>query len=252
MKFKEYISNNQVFLTSDLLKAVDNGNTANVLLQRALKSKKIIRIRRGLYVSNTGRFEQTQVDPYRIVGTIDPVAIVSFHSALEIYGVAHNQFFSVQFRTEVLRTPFDYAKVKYQPYHSSEKVNTQNFDSRSLGNIKVTTKEQTFVDCLSFPERAGGIEEVIRSLSLFPYLDLDELEVLLEQGNNSLAARAGWLLEAKKDTWRVKETTLESLKKRTFNGPFKLDKQAKENHGWSAEWNLCLPEDENKVRSWSQ
>lgn len=252
MKFTEYISKNQVFTTSELLRTVENPNTINILLQRALKSKKIFRIHRGLYVSKIGLFETTPVDPYNIVRAIDPLAIISFHSALENYGVAHNQFFRVQFRTDVLRTPFEYSNVEYQPYRSSGKIDTQNLDSRSFGDIKVTTREQTFVDCLSFPERAGGIEEVIRSLSLFPYLDFNQLEVLLKQGNNSLAARAGWLLETKKDPWRVKESTLESLKRRTFNGPFKLDKQAKKNQGWSTKWNLCLPESEEEVRTWSQ
>ncbi len=252
MKFTEYISKNQVFSTSELINTVDNPNTVNVLLQRALKSKRIVRIHRGLYVSKIGPFETMSVNPYSIIRALDPMAILSFHSALESYGVAHNQYFMVQFRTEVLRTPFEYDKVQYQPYRSSGHIDIQNLDNRPFGTIKVTTREQTFVDCLSFPERAGGIEEVIRSLSLFPYLDFNQLEVLLRQGNNSLAARAGWLLEAKKDSWRVNELTMESLKKRTFNGPFKLDKQAKENHGWSSKWNLCLPESEDEVRSWSQ
>lgn len=122
--------------------------------------------------------------------------------------------------------------------------------TRSYGAVAVTTREQTIADCLARPGRAGGIEEVLRSCSAFPYIDTDAIVGLLEDAPAALCARVGWLLEAKKDPWDVGDGTLEALESRLGRGPSKLDPRSEENRGWSARWRLYLPEEESEVSSW--
>lgn len=114
----------------------------------------------------------------------------------------------------------------------------------------VTTREQTIVDCLSHPDRCGGIEEALMSISLFPYVDAETLKELVSDKSASLAARTGWLLERKANKWRIPSDVLDEFEKMAKGGPFKLDKDSTESRGWSRRWRLCLPEKEEEVGEW--
>ena len=115
MKFTEYISTHQVFTTSSLMESMDSPSAAEEQLRLAVRTGKVERVRRGLLVSNQGRFEGVPVDPSAVVAALDGDAIVSYHSALELYGVAHNVSFSFQFRSDTTRRAFTFRGVAYEP-----------------------------------------------------------------------------------------------------------------------------------------
>lgn len=249
MKFKEYIASHQTFTTQDLY-AVAAKEVAHTQLRRAVKSGEVERVRRGVYVSKTGKYTGEVPDPFLIVGTADSEAVISYHSALVAHGVAHNIGFECLFRSEKVRSPFKYGSVRYAPYNLDDNPQTQVMHSNSYGVIKVTTREQTFVDCLTYTGRAGGVEETVRSCSAFPYLDVDALLQILGSAPIAVVARAGWLLEAKQADWGVDDKTLLSLEKRLGRGPSKLDPKSPKNRGWSLRWKLYLPETVEEVLSW--
>lgn len=249
MKFREYIETHQAFTAEDVY-AVATTATARTLLHRALKSGDIERARRGVYVSKTGKFRGEAPDPFLVATTADPDAVFSWHSALVAHGVAHNVGFECSFRSSAVRSSFEYGGIRYVPYNAGDAPLTQVMRARSYGAVAVTTREQTIADCLAHPGRAGGIEEVLRSCSAFPYIDADALVGLLEDAPAALCARAGWLLEAKKDDWGIDGGTLEILESRLGRGPSKLDPRSGENRGWSARWKLYLPEEESEASSW--
>ena len=62
---------------------------------------------------------------------------------------------------------------------------------RAFGSVLVTTREQTLFDCLNHPEREGGIEEAVRSLSAVPHLDAERAAALALADSASMAARTG-------------------------------------------------------------
>ena len=115
MKFTEYISTHQVFTTSSLMESMDSPSAAEEQLRLAVRTGKVERVRRGLLVSNQGRFEGVPVDPSAVVAALDGDAIVSYHSALELYGVAHNVSFSFRFRSDTTRRAFTFRGVAYEP-----------------------------------------------------------------------------------------------------------------------------------------
>ncbi|NHM16872.1 hypothetical protein GMI69_09480 [Eggerthellaceae bacterium zg-887] len=100
MKFTEYISTHQVFTTADLLAASDSAAAAEQQLGAAVQSGSVERVRRGLLVSNRGRFEGAAVDPYAVVSAADLDAVLCYHSALEAHGVAHNVSFECRFLSD--------------------------------------------------------------------------------------------------------------------------------------------------------
>lgn len=250
MRFKEYIASHQAFTTDDLY-ATAARETVRTQLRRALAAGDIERVRRGTYVSKTGKFLDEAPDPFLVARTVDPGAIISYHSALVAHGVAHNVGFECSFRSERVRTPFEYGGVRYVPFNTADNPHTQTMHSRFYGNITVTTREQTLADCLSHPSRAGGSEETVRACSAFPYLDVDDLVEILDGASAAVIARTGWLLEAKRQDWGVSDETLSALEGRLGRGPSKLDPSSRENRGWNRRWKLYLPENEEEVLSWT-
>ena len=249
MKFKDYIASHQAFTTEDIY-VIAAGEAAHTQLQRAVKSGEVERVRRGIYVSKTGRFTGETPDPFLVARTVDPEVVISYHSALVAHGVAHNVGFECSFRSAKVRSLFEYGGVRYIPYDLDDNPQTQTMHSKSYGTVSVTTREQTLVDCFTYPGRVGGVEEAVRSCSAFPYLDVNVLLETLGSAPATVVARTGWLLEAKQADWGVADETLLSLEARLGNGPSKLDPKAKENRGWSPRWKLYLPEMEEEVLSW--
>lgn len=251
MKFKEYIDRTHVFTVSQLAENCGiSDSSVKTTLRRAVFTGQIERARRGVYVSKSGRFAAAEVDPFELVSSIDPKAVISFHSALEAHGAAHNVGSVCQFRSASIKSAFEYSGVSYVPFPPANGIPTQSVRGRGGLRTVVTTREQTIVDCLSHPDRCGGIEEALMSISLFPYIDAEALKDLVSDKSASLAARAGWLLEQKAVKWRIPSDVLDELDEMAKGGPFKLDKDSTESRGWSRRWRLCLPEEEEEIGKW--
>lgn len=240
-----------MFTLEQMLAEVDlSKSSVQVTLKRAMDAQRLRRVRRSLYVSRAGTFAQKGVDAFELVATMDSSAVLSFHSALEAHGVAHNVSSTCRFRSARVRSSFQYEGMSYVPYALDPCVEAQRIRSRDGAQVLATTREQTVVDCLAYPDRSGGIEEVLMSLSLFPYVDVNRLEELVDRQSASLAARVGWLLEQKADSWRVSGATLDRFEELAQGGPFKLDKRSTKSNGWSKRWRLCLPATSEEVASW--
>ena len=249
MKFTRYISTHHAFSTSDLLSAMDAPNSAEDQLRRAVRAGSVERVRRGLLVSNFGRYEDEPIDPASVVMAADPMAVLSYHSALEYYGVAHNVGFVCRFRSDVMKSPFSFRGIDYEPHGPAANVKAKEMMGGS-GGRRITTREQTLVDCLKKPSLAGGVEELLRGVSAFSYLDLCELLELVESSSASTVSRVGWLLEEKAEDWHVEEDLLSRLESRLGRGPYRLGHPRTGKSGWSARWRLLLPEENDEVEKW--
>lgn len=250
MKFSDYIGRHHVFTTPSLLGAMDSPAAAEEQLRLAVRSGAVERVRRGLLVSNRGRFEDVPVDQFEVVAALDASAIVSYHSALEAHGVAHNAGFVCRFRSDTVRAGFDFRGVAYRPCGPVRNVRSKTLRS-SWGPYLATTREQTVIDCLGKPALAGGVEETVRSLTAFVYLGVEELVGLASEAGPSMASRVGWLLSEKGDEWHVDEGDLARLESALGLGPYRLGHAADgAPTGWSAKWKLILPENREEMESW--
>lgn len=251
MKFRDYIEQTHVFTNSQLSDVCGlSASSAKTMLRRAVEMGRIERVRRGLYVSKIGRFAAGGVDPFELVSALDDSAVLSFHSALEAHGVAHNVDTTCQFRSTNVKEHFEYSNVMYLPFSFAEGLSTQKLRRKDGAKVVVTTREQTIVDCFNHPERCGGMEEALMSMSLFPYIDPDTLLSLVAEESASLAARVGWFLEHKASNWHITDDTLRELKKMVNGGPYRLDKDSGSSQGWSSRWKLCLPASKEEVVAW--
>jgi predicted transcriptional regulator of viral defense system len=213
-----------------------------------------VKVRNGLYVSNTGRFTGLKADPYRIAAAFDATAVFSFHSALKLHGLAHSLSNRVQFRSTNPRLSFKFDGSTFERYLSQNDVPTDTVRADSYGVVKVTTREQTFLDCMNRMRLCGGAEEVLHSLAGLPYLNLTTVEELLLAHPASVSARAGWYLEANEQRWNVSEALLDRLEERLpANASYHLDSSARKGaQAFSARWKLNLPAPLDEIESWME
>lgn len=198
----------------------------------------------------TGRYLDTFPDSLEVIAAIDPDAPVCYHSALDVLGVAHDVSFQREFRTDELRASFEYRGVRYVPYPSDAGLRTHKVRTDVAGRVNTTTKEQTLCDCLSRPDRAGGIKEVVRAVSSFAYIDYDIVLEIARTLEKTDIARIGWVLSQKAADWSVPERVLDEMTSLLGKGPYRFGRTKAGNKGWSPDWRLIFPEPIEEVESW--
>lgn len=237
-----------------LFKAVHStisSTSIKVALAYYVKSGRIKPIRRKLYavVPPNQSAKTVLIDPYLIAGKVTEDAIIGYHSALELLGVAYSSFGQLTYITQQKSKSFDFNGHWYQsvgvPQSLQKKqaadiyVDTIN---RQGVEIRITNPARTFVDVLDRVELCGGWEEVYRSISNIVVLHIDQvIDYCLMLGNARLNAKVGYFLSQRQGAFTLTERQLAPLlagkpKVAQYiaggaNGPFQLVKL----------WNIYLP-----------
>jgi len=253
MSFTEFIANYQVFTPQMLLEETGGSPSVSVALSRAVKSGKVIKVRTGLYVSQSGRFQGAQADPYLIATVFRPDAVFTHHSALVLHGLAHSISNLIQFMTNNASPAFTYQVFELTSRVLRQNAKTEALHARAYGSVTVTTREQTLVDCMAKIGMAGGAEEVVRSFAGLPYADINAILSCLEQCPPSVASRIGWYLEANQERWAVPDKTLATIESMlSQKASYKLDPTYKHFDAYSAKWHLSLPASDETIGSWME
>ncbi|MDR0782689.1 MAG: hypothetical protein LBE83_02910 [Propionibacteriaceae bacterium] len=250
MAIREYLETHQAFSAVEFRHAFPDSVTDRNLLARAVRSGGVDRVRNGVYVSKSGPFSRSQADPLDVARAAAQDATFCLLSALRLHGVLHNVVTVTQFYTSHKITPFEYAGQHYQPRRlPARDVDTCNLFTTSGRSYPVTTREQTLLDCLARPGLAGGPDNLLRSLSGFAYLDIASFLARPISGNTS--AKLGWLLENKREEWRVDDTTLATLKRNIGAGPYYFwSSRPPKDRYWVNRWRLYLPHPEQEMITW--
>lgn len=252
--FRRYIETHQVFTTDDVLESCGSTASMRTALSRAVADGQVSKVRNALYISNTGRFVGLRADPYRVAAAFDTDAVFSFHSALELHGLAHSLSNRVQYRSPSARLSFTFDGTSFERYSSREDIPIDSVRADSYGEVRVTTREQTFLDCMSRMRLCGGAEEVLHSLAGLPYLNLATVVELLDRHPASVVARVGWYLEANAERLDVADAMLEGLQsKLPPKASYYLDSTSrKDAQAFSSRWKLNLPTQITELESWME
>ena len=156
---------------------------------------------------------------------------IGFHAALEFYGVAYS------YRNRVLIgvTPgdrfdvFNYQNTTYVPFLTEDTRTGVAVQSHLGRDVYVCSKERLLIECVKYPDRVGGWEEVLKSLQGLGGIDFDVLlDLLFVQNNQSLLRRVGLVLELLRETSLFYEhldnDILGRIKNRVKGGPRYLEK----------------------------
>ena len=92
------------------------------------------------------------------------------------------------------------------------------------------------------PALTGGLEELVRSASAFPTLDLDRLDAILRRfAVGNLWAATGWFLERFRQNFAVPDRVLARFERQRPRSPQYLER-GRRGGTLTARWNLILPE----------
>ena len=213
------------------------------MLYRLKRQGRVRQVTKGVYA---GALATTSVNRYSVPGKLRKDSVVAFHSALEFHGVANQLFQTVYYLSVRPRRDVAFDGVTHHcvaPPRQLMRVQRLDFQVElSRDRVRVTARERSIVDCLAFLEYSGGVDELDRSLAMFPSFDFDvALEYLRLLGMPWLYARLGFLLDRHAEKLFFKGKSRDAFLRRLPRGVAYLDRKRPGNR-WVPTWNLMVPE----------
>jgi len=217
-------------------------NQLRKILSNLAKHKRVLRLRRGLYVSIGLLPEQTNTHPFVISAYLIQPSAISHWSALQHHGLTEqipqivtastpNKFVTPSMREkqpqrsktkhlwEIDGVRYEYIHVQQKHFFGIEKIwLDEHFQ------VPITDKERTLLDVFIYPKMFGGMGEALGALeNALAAIDIQTLvQYAIQYDKKSVAKRLGWALEY----FGVAAKQLEPLLKVPINYYCRLDPSA--------------------------
>jgi predicted transcriptional regulator of viral defense system len=237
-----------------------SAQTSHNLLAHHLATGSILRVRRGLYatVPRGAKPENAAIDPFLVASHLTDDAVVAYHAALQFAGKNYSVWRRYHFLTRLRARPFRFRDVEFVPVQVPARLRRRKDADAGVveerhagGRVRVTTLERTLVDVLDAPEKAGGWEEIWRSLEMVSFFDLDAvIGHTRALGSALTAARVGFFLEQHQSGLMVEAKHLARLQRLAPTQPRYLGPE-REPGKLVRRWNLVVP-DRVLRRSWEE
>lgn len=213
------------------------------LLQRLKKQRRVRQIANGVYA---GVFAVTPLNRYRVPSALRADAVVALHSALEFHGLANQTFQTVYYFSARLRKDVVFDGVTYHAVVPPRPVllPTQHLFQAEQGadHVLVTGRERSFVDCLLFLDYSGGLEELDKSLAMFPSFDFEAALAYLKLLRSTwLYSRLGFMLDRHADKLFFRGKARDRFLQKLPHGVAYLGRK-RPGQRWVPTWKLMVPE----------
>ncbi len=217
---------------------------------KLLAEGKLQRIRKGLYAVLSPHEEPIKYisDKFSIASKIRSHYYIGFHSALEYHGSAYSHYNEVYITIlpENRFSPFKYQNLNFKPVFTKDisiGIETKKY---RMAEVKVSSKERTFVDCVDRPNYAGGWEECLKSLSILSGLDFKKIIGILGMyDKKNLYAKVGFVLELLREHSvfyeHLSDETLNKIKAHKPKTPKYLERSGSST--LNKDWNLYIMEE---------
>lgn len=222
----ERFADRPVFTTDEALQAMQQ-TEEQVFTQISylVREGYLQRIKKRLYapVPLGARGEEVRVHPHVLASKLAPrhqhgEYVLLYHAAFELHGVAHSRFDEVYVGSEQPFKRLEYQGVSYIHTHLERDLGEkcgQRFQVEGQ-TVRASDREWTFAFAVMHPRMAGGLEETLRSLNGFAFMDSARL---LDIGRSFKPAcyynRVGFVLSLFEDKWDVPDTVLAQFKSRS-------------------------------------
>ena len=246
LPFTQFAQSTPLFTLDEARKRYDkddrNRSLLN-LLQRLKKQSRVRQIANGVYA---GALSAVPLNRYRVPAALRDDAVVALHSALEFHGLANQTFQTMYYFSARLRKDVVFDGVTYHgvvpprpmllPSHRFLQT------ERGADHVLVTGRERSLVDCLLFPDYSGGLEELDKSLAMFPSFDFEAALAYLKLLRSPwLYSRLGFLLDRHAERLFFREKTRDHFLQKLPRGvAYLADKRPGQR--WVPTWKLMVPE----------
>lgn len=226
------------------LRAKYQENTPKTLrnyIYQGLEKGEIKTIKAGLYyVVPFGQTEDYIPDPFLIASKLSQDAVIAYHAALALHGATYSESKRIHFFTRKVTRRFEFKDYEFIPV---QKVVDWGIETKTREGevIRVTDRERTIIDSIDNIDYAGGFEELLKSIEVFPSVDLVKLESYLDKfWKKILYAKTGFILEQLKSHWNVSEGLLTKLQKQVKGRSFYFEGKPIDGK-LIPRWNLVVP-----------
>jgi predicted transcriptional regulator of viral defense system len=229
-----------VFTLEDAVKLVGSTAGAASLLQRHLKKGRVVRVRRGLYISIDPLGGQPTANKFQIASKIVPSGYVSRHSAFEYHGHYNQITYSVTVAAPTFFRAFSFDSIEYRAVHSVGSFGI----SKTPEGVAVTDIERTVLDGIDTFSRDMGLEELDECLSLVAAVNEKRLLDYLEKYDKQfLYQKAGFFLYPQKSKLFLSDNFFdECIRNIGASKRYLLKPVAGVKVSYDSRWHLVVPE----------
>lgn len=234
-----YLKKKVLFTRKEVEECFSSKESSRIWIQNEIKNNNIIRIRNGLYSVVDPTTGNVYASKYLIGSTINSSSYISYHSALDYYGLTNQNYNVVYISSNTMFKNFTFSKIDYKFIKSISNIEINKIDYGAT--LKVTSLERTIIDCIRNLRLGGGIEEVLNSLSLIKSLNEDKLLFVLKIYNdNLLYSKVCYLLEVFNNNYHLSKSFFLECKKHlnTYQSYFLKEMNFKLELN---KWNLYAP-----------
>jgi len=211
------------------------------MVHRLKQQGRVRQLTKGVY---TGTLAAVPLNRYRVPAALRSDATLALHSALEWHGVANQVFQTVYYFSARARKDVVFENVTYHraapPVALSREERFQTQETSE--GFFVTNRERSFLDCLLFLDYSGGVDELDKSLAMFPSFDFDAALGYLELLRKPwLYSRLGFLLDRHADKLFFRAAARDLFLRHLPAGVAYLGNKRPGNR-WVPTWKVMVPE----------
>ena len=156
----------RIFTLDELSEALkDKMKSVEALLARYKQQGWIVAIRRNTFCMKDIASGLPVCDKYEIGSHLSPTACISYHTALEFHGLAHQPFNEVFVKSMTRFNSFSFDDVDYTYCRQTKEI-VGMMTPKGNPYVRVTDVESTLLDCFDRIDRAGGIEELLHDFEI--------------------------------------------------------------------------------------
>lgn len=239
-KYLEELHKLKLFHLRDVSALTGSEGAAKSLLRSYKKQQYVCQIRRDLYAVTDLASKICSATKFEIASKITSTSYISYHTAFEYHGLAHQVFFELYISSEKKFNNFYFDGITY--LHCNSRISTGIFSPVTDSQVMVTDLERTVIDCIDRIDRCGGLEELVMCLSLIPYMNEEKLYQYLNQYDKQfLYQKAGFILSYYQKEMKLSDSFFKLCRENIGNSTRYLTDPA-DSKGYFHTWKLCAPE----------
>jgi predicted transcriptional regulator of viral defense system len=245
-------SSKGIFTYDEFNKKFKNSkHSSRVLLHYLVKNKILGTIKRELYFTiPSGSPVDYSPEPILIGSKLSPQNYyLGYHSALEVHGVAYSKYESVYVNASNGFKKFNFKGITFYNITPVKHDYKTGIETRIYSNntIKISDRERTIIDCLDRISLAGGVEEFLKSVKMFPSVNPGKIyKYLVKIGKKNLFNKVGWMLDLFRINWGIKKSFLDKIENNLSEHVVYLDKSKSK---YNKKWKIMIPENINQLLS---